>query len=196
MKKRSKFHTPYTKHFRCKSIHWSPSFRSFPHSPDPAGNRGTVRIRPKHLLAATLTLSYSNKEWVVHNTTWGYPNRLLDRFAGPAQWYGMKISSSLFFPSPPIMGCNKCAKIVVEGATQKAFLWQLPCYVVLLFHRTSYNTILLFCVLFAGKTRIPFFLLLGGFQTTKPALPGSTVSITHSGPNDKKTVRNSYHCTI
>ena len=31
---------------------------------------------------------------------------------------------------------------------------------------------------------------------TKPALPGSTVSITHSGPSDKKTLRNSYHCSI
>ena len=31
---------------------------------------------------------------------------------------------------------------------------------------------------------------------TKPALPGSTVSITHSGPSYKKTIRNSYHCSI
>ena len=31
---------------------------------------------------------------------------------------------------------------------------------------------------------------------TKPALPGSTVSITHSGLSDKKTVRNSYHYLV
>ena len=51
-------------------------------------------------------------------------------------WYGPKISSSLLVSflfsilREPIMGCNKCAKIVVEGATQKAFVWQLPCHAI------------------------------------------------------------------